>query len=72
MQIYAPIAFDASLNDYFDSKAIYCLFPLSNFTNNKDASRSANSPELKFLLSNARNESVTLPLHIQNVINESQ
>ena len=47
MQIYAPVAFDASINDYFDSKPIYCPISLSNFINNKEASRSANPLELK-------------------------
>ena len=64
-QIYAAVAFDASINDYFDSKAICCVISLSNFTNNEEVSRSANSPELKFSLGNAGNESVILLLRLR-------
>ena len=51
--------------DYFDSKSIYFLISLSNFTDNKEASQSANSPELKFSLGNAGNDSVISPFQIQ-------
>ena len=40
-----PFAFDAYINDYFDSNSSYCLISLSNFTNNKGTSRSANIPQ---------------------------
>ena len=63
--IYASIAFDASVTDYFESKSIYCLISLSNITNNKEASRSANSPELKLAFGTAGNESVILPYRIR-------
>ena len=39
--IYAPASSDVSVNDYFDSKAIYCLISLYTFTNNKIIFRSA-------------------------------
>ena len=31
-----PSCFDASVNDFFDFKSIYCLILLSNFTKNKE------------------------------------
>ena len=36
-QTYVQVDFDASINDYFDSEAIYCLILLSNFTYNEEA-----------------------------------
>ena len=62
---YTPVAFDASINHYFESKSIYCLISLSNFTNNKEASRSANFPELRLSLGNVGNESMILPFRIR-------
>ena len=54
--------FDASINDYFDSRAIYCL---SSFYKQQRGKLSANSPELKFSIGNAGNKSVILPFQIQ-------
>ena len=59
-----PVAFDTFINYYFDSKTIYCLISLYNFTNNKETSRLANSPGLKLLLGNVGNASVILHFRI--------
>ena len=53
------------MNNYFDSKAIYCLISLSNSINNEEALQSANCPELKILLGNEGNKSKILPFWIQ-------
>ena len=56
---------DVSMNNYFDSKV--CLILSSNFTNNKEASRYGNSPELRVSRGtrNVENESVILPFRIR-------
>ena len=40
-QVNSPADSDVSVNDYFDSKAIYCLISLLTFTNNRELSQSA-------------------------------
>ena len=53
------------MNDHFNSKSIYCLISLSNFTNSKEASQLANYQELKFSQGNTVIENVILPFQIQ-------
>ena len=59
--MYTPGDSDVSINNHFDSKVIYCLILSSNLTNNKETSRSANSPDLGLLRCNVGNENVILP-----------
>ena len=63
--MYATVNSDVSTNDLLDSKAIYSVISLSNFTNNKEASESANSLELRVLRGNRGNEIVVSPFRIR-------
>ena len=65
--MYVPVDSHVSLNNYFDSKNIYCFISLSNFTKNKEAFGRKIPIQLRVLQGNAGNESMILPFRIREL-----